>query len=1321
MGKKVKDEDLILNIIVNGDRGRKELNKLDRSVRDLNQDLNYLEATERKLRAANKQNTAEYQKITQAITQKKEALRLANEQLDNARANMDLNKMSVRELKAEMIRLKRLAMDPLNKDWARHANRLQQVKARYTELDARAKQTGLTLKGISGSITRSLGSIAAGIATVSAALFGIRRASDAFVSFDDKVADVQKTTGLTKDEVLSLNEALKDTEVIDTRTSQENLLGLGRIAGKLGIEGRDNLIGFIKAADEISVALTEDLGGDVEQSINTLGKLVDVFDVDNEFGIEEGLRKTGSLINELGARSSASEEEIVDFLSRLAGIGPSAKISISNIAGLGSTLSQLKQSMEVSGTTFVNIIPKMFTNTAKFAEIAGMGVEEFSDLLNNDANEALIRFLEGLRGNNQGMEYMMKLLESLNLDGARAKNILSVMANNTDKLRKEQALANEAFEEGTSILEEFNTKNTNAAAQLDKAKKGVNNMWIELGEKLYPVMLESVGLFEKFLKIISILIDFTREHKTTIIALTASVIAYNVVVKAQILWTTRATIAQRALNLAMKLNPVPMFIALLTALGVALHLYSRRTKEAISAADEFNAMQKKANDAAAAEEIKIKALLKVGRDKTKLDTERNAAIQELIKLSPQVLGSLSLETINTDNAAAAVKRYIQAKKDQYLIDEIVAKQQELKNQKENTKEELESSRSRLDELKSKRGSVNNFVSEDPVLEAQKKAQEQRISDKEKELEEIEKLELANEAKLNQIYDRQLRDKAKIFTESEAERLRIERQNREKQNAELTKKEIEEREKFRAKILLESKSLIEQENAAHQERLKQAGLLGKQRSELTEQDLAVLEVLEATHQANLSKIDADAIKDEISRIEANHQRNIDDLHVAQNQELKIFKGTKEERKKLLEAHQREEEQLTEDYANRLMQILQSVMDSGQWTGITSDDILSDEEKAELEAKINEIRLLLSELGVGATKSKSKPGDNLREDGGNNLNTSGADILGFTPDDWSLFFENLKNGKIGIQELQFAANALGEAWRTHNDYLKAAEDRKLEQYESNIEKRKQSLEQAMESELSAVGNNTTLQAQIRERYNDQIDKLDADLERKKAKYARNQAIRDRNVALMSAIVNTAAAVAAALPNIALSIIAGIAGAAQVATISATPLPQIPGAEDGGFFDVVRSQDRKFFRAKQSSNKRGYVDRPTIIAGESGREFVASNEAYNNPTVRPVLDAIDTAQRNGSISTVNIMKVLNDRPAYPGRQSGGYFNEPVAKNQTASYPSSSNGLSAEDAELKQLMRMLYIRFSKPIQAKVSLLGENGFYEAEDEYNKIESETNI
>lgn len=288
----------------------------------------------------------------------------------------------------------------------------------------------------------------------------------------DSYADVRKTTGLTEHGVEQLNTQLK---AIDTRTPRARLLELARDAGKLGITGVNSIAGFVKAADQIDVALGEDLG---EGAIKQLGKLNNLFKASETYGYEVGLQKIGSVINELGANSEASEAAIVDFTSRLAGVATQADISFESIAGYGATLDSLGQRVETSGTAVSQAIVGMFKDTSTYAKIAGKSLEDFSQIMEKDANEAFILFLEGLNGNNDGLTEMTTRFDQLGLDGSRAITVLGALAGNTEKLREQQTLANKAFADGTSLTAEFAIKNNNAAGALDKLSKRIRGLWV---------------------------------------------------------------------------------------------------------------------------------------------------------------------------------------------------------------------------------------------------------------------------------------------------------------------------------------------------------------------------------------------------------------------------------------------------------------------------------------------------------------------------------------------------------------------------------------------------------------------------------------------------------------------------------------------------------------------------------------------------------------------------------------------------------------------------------------------------------------------------
>ena len=193
---------------------------------------------------------------------------------------------------------------------------------------------------------------------------------------------------------------------------------------------------------------------------------------------------------------------------------------------------------------------------------------------------------------------------------------------------------------------------------------------------------------------------------------------------------------------------------------------------------------------------------------------------------------------------------------------------------------------------------------------------------------------------------------------------------------------------------------------------------------------------------------------------------------------------------------------------------------------------------------------------------------------------------------------------------------------------------------------------------------------------------ELEKKKAneKLKIQKKYADVNFAIQAAqiIASTASAIAktfselgfpAGIPAAALM---GITGAAQLAaalaernkvkrmtlsgaggSASASGARVATGLESGGSIDVERKQDGKMFHADYDPDKRGFIDKPTVIVGEGGyghsKEWVASNAAVENPTIAPFIDIIDRAQRAGTIRTLDMNKFLIQQAQ--GRASGGY----------------------------------------------------------------------
>lgn len=99
---------------------------------------------------------------------------------------------------------------------------------------------------------------------------------------------------------------------------------------------------------------------------------------------------------------------------------------------------------------------------------------------------------------------------------------------------------------------------------------------------------------------------------------------------------------------------------------------------------------------------------------------------------------------------------------------------------------------------------------------------------------------------------------------------------------------------------------------------------------------------------------------------------------------------------------------------------------------------------------------------------------------------------------------------------------------------------------------------------------------------------------------------------------------------------------------------GRESGGYMDVEREQDGRHYKARYEPRRRGFIDRPTVLVGEGpfgqSKEWVANNDAVSNPTIAPVLNLLDHAQRMGNIRTIDFNKLMAKQII--GRSTGGSF---------------------------------------------------------------------
>lgn len=545
---------------------------------------------------------------------------------------------------------------------------------------------GSTFGKATNLINKYAGLFTTTVASITGLSFAMRKSVNDYAQISEAMSNVKKYTGMTDEEVKDLNEDLKK---MDTRTSREALNSLASDAGRLGIQGKKDILEFIDAADKINVALGEDLG---EDAVKNIGKLAQMFGEDKRLGLREAMLATGSAVNEVAQNCSAAEPFLVEFTARVAGVAHQAGISQANIIGFAASMDENMLRNETSATAYQKILMKMFTDTEKFAKVAGLNVKEFSELVKKDANEALLTFAAAI-SKKGGMVDLAPLFGELKTEGAGVASVLAVMAGKTEEIRERQQLANKAYQEGTSIINEYNVQNNTVQAGLDKAKKGFMEVSYQLGERLLPLMSSMISGTSMLVRGLNTVVTFCLKYSSTLITLIAALGSYIAMQKAEIMWSKavelwngRILTSFKKLYTVMAAHP---WMAIITVI-VTFIAYLRDANSAMNeSARKQKLLKDVMNEAAAnakSETNELEALIKVARDKSLSDDERRRAIEKINEISPEYLGNLTLENINTTDADIAIKKYTASILANAKAKAINAKMEELEKQKQDLKE-----------------------------------------------------------------------------------------------------------------------------------------------------------------------------------------------------------------------------------------------------------------------------------------------------------------------------------------------------------------------------------------------------------------------------------------------------------------------------------------------------------------------------------------------------------------------------------------------------------------------------------------------------------
>lgn len=1461
MAGKINNETLALNIDINGgDKVRKEMNDLKRAIQDTKTEIAELTQKQKELAAQGKKDTAAYKAVTQSIEKKSRALAENKTKLDALERQQSVSSMTISELNKRIRELNSVLskIDPKAPEWKQVNGELKEAKTRMKELRAQSQATGGTLRSMMEGLNKYVNLIAASVTATVFSVRNITRVRDAFLAYDEALTDAMKTTNLTREEMEELGEELGK---LDTRTSRNDLLELARIGGKLGITGKDNILEFVRAADQINVALGRDLGNNTEDAIREIGKLVDIFDLQEEYGLEQSMLKVGSAINELGMASTANEGYIVDFTKRLAGVAPNANIAIEDVLGMAATLDKYGQMTETSSTAITQVITGMFRKTATFAGVAKMPVEDFTRLLKEDVNEAFVRVLEGMKQGAGGMLEVTAALDSLQLDGQRATTVLGSLAHHSEELRRQQELAKQAFDDGTSTTNEFGIKNSSATAEVEKLRNALHDVSVDIGRELNPVLTTTTSVSTLFVKALGKLIVFAVRYRGVLLGLVSAYVSYLAMKNAHIvrdkalaLWqtatisrtaletksiagATKATLAWSAAKYALTGHfraaavAARAFFASLGPIGwaslaigglVSSFGFLKRAIEGVSEAEQVRLdIEKGAREVMDENGVSLKE--KAARITTYLERINDANTSEAVRLSyirelnallPEEIGHIDEKGEAIGRLTQKIKAYrdlldVQSDKESAMrvrdsliadydasvasgenkvaqsfwgrlgdaflhtgsvieggnvreVDSIIAARN-AEAAKTTFDKKLSAAEKAIADLEAKENELLAIVygksSKEPIApgadggggttggsggdggsggthgesdswsldrdesflreraELRERYAQGEFSNESQLAEEIEKLELLHLERRRLSLESSVQERARLQEEitglnlaetehglTEEERLYREQAKARaaelekacREQAEIEDQIAERRAKQRARRDAERLQAGRRaaQKAEEVERLKEETELNaaereeqRYKRELAkyEDNAAALELVEKKHQRNLTKIRLDEIEHRLSSEESNYQLERKTMVNRHKQELRTFEGSKKAKQNLIREQNEELAKLDTDYLNKMKTQLEGLIGSGIFEGIELDTgLISEEEMRKLKEQLQEIYTLIN-------------GGEAADNNGSRRKKKGGSLFGVSQEDWEGFFNGDFDTGAFIDALQGMVSEAMNIYSMWADRQAAIERKLLKEYEENNDKKKSALEDRLNAGLMTEA-----------QYNAEVEALDAQYEAYEEEMELKQAKRQKAQKISEAVINTALGVSKTLAEwgipwgLAPAAVMAAMGAAQIAIIAKTPV--MTGMAEGGLLDVVREQDGRRFPARLSPERRGFIDRPTVLVGEAGGEYVIPAEGLANPTLAPLIATIEGARRNGTLKSLNMEAVYPATMPIPGRAEGGYTG-------TAPKTKADSGGDI-DPRMAAVLEKLLKRLDDPVKAYVSVLGKNGIKEAYDKY---------
>ncbi len=368
MAKRITDEDLRLNLIVNGDGGRKEMLALDRQMKDLQNSTKRTRTELKNLEKAGKTGSQEHQNLTKTLKDQEKTLTECREKYNKLRDAISLENKTLAELRNHL-KLTQTALSkavPGTENWKKLNAEVQQTKARLKELTSQSGQTRGALEKLSSVKAGALAAFAA----IAGAVRGVARAFQKIVDFEQANVNLSTIIGKNVKDIEALTySAMELGRTTEYTASQVTLLQTE--LAKLGFKE-----GAIMQMQESVLHFATAIGTTLPEAAAMAGATLRMFGLD----AKDTTDTLGVLVQ--GANNSALSFSY--YQTAMATVGPVAKtfgFSLRDTVALLGTLANAGFDASSAATATRNILLNLADSSGKLAVALGKPVSTFPELM----------------------------------------------------------------------------------------------------------------------------------------------------------------------------------------------------------------------------------------------------------------------------------------------------------------------------------------------------------------------------------------------------------------------------------------------------------------------------------------------------------------------------------------------------------------------------------------------------------------------------------------------------------------------------------------------------------------------------------------------------------------------------------------------------------------------------------------------------------------------------------------------------------------------------------------------------------------------------